>query len=325
MQRLHEAAASSYDRITVARKGEQMASKKEDIVLYRNFNNYVKKLLIVKATEVAFRTAQKDRGFRVLDLASGRGGDQAKWLFVHNFSPAKPPPMHSYLEAYVGVDLSAECVAEAIARYDQSPRPEHLKVYDVKQGNCFSAEYWQETAQRYALYFDVVSVQFAFHYGATSREVIDVILKGVSAVLRPGGVFIGTIVDAAELNRRASEGRELASRLFSVTFLPPPSDHASLSKAPPLPLTLGTPYHFYLEGHVDCVEYVLPIEDIIAAGATVSLVPESSISERHHRFATLLEAYEMDLKAMNAVGGRKLDADERALVTLYRTFCFVKT
>lgn len=47
--------------------------------------------------------------------------------------------------------------------------------------------------------FDVTSLQFCMHYAFESEEKVRVMLDNVSRFLRPGGTFMGTIPDSANL------------------------------------------------------------------------------------------------------------------------------
>ena len=47
--------------------------------------------------------------------------------------------------------------------------------------------------------FDVVSLQFCMHYAFESEAKARTMLRNVTAWLRPGGVFIGTVPDAKQL------------------------------------------------------------------------------------------------------------------------------
>lgn len=47
--------------------------------------------------------------------------------------------------------------------------------------------------------FDVVSMQFCMHYAFESEEKVRMMLHNVTAYLRPGGMFIGTIPNSRSL------------------------------------------------------------------------------------------------------------------------------
>lgn len=153
-------AAVSYDAITRNRSGDMGSAE----VPFRHFCNFVKKKLIQSALDELARggvdgvpadgsphattaasagnaSAQKMVpfcGVRVLDMASGRGGDLGKWLFMQSSPRAtRPSPVgastshacdHSTARPmraceYDCFDISPESINEAKRRYDHFVQP----------------------------------------------------------------------------------------------------------------------------------------------------------------------------------------------------------
>ncbi|KAK4474795.1 hypothetical protein MN116_001914 [Schistosoma mekongi] len=145
----------------------------------------------------------------------------------------------------------------------------------------------QQMLPRNALY-DLVSCQFALHYAFESINQARRILSNISSLLRENGVFIATIPNAYEIVRRSNEAlnvyvqnpssqndaREIkfGNPVYSVTF---PATSFSIRRRRnqtndaievTFPL-FGAKYNFFLDGVVDCPEFVVypPLLDRLAA------------------------------------------------------------
>ena len=327
---VHTSAASSYDKITKQHAG---GDKPEDVVPYRHFNNYIKKMLVQFAATRKSPTRTAAGGFSVLDCASGRGGDLGKWLYAHVVPPAsravgEEPPLP--LVRYFAADISPECIKEAQRRTGMMTKDlpvDRVATLGIEfhVANCFDDAFWKDEVLAKGMHFDIISVQFAFHYGCDSYESVAKIMANVAAALTPGGCFIATIVDAEELADRIATER-LKNGLYNITF-PTEAESGEDSsvaqvrskKAKKLPI--GVPYHFQLEGHVDNVEYTIPFEDLQKAAEAAGLLDEPSMS---FPFRSKIATYEADPKAKKQLKGASLSSDEKELVAIYRTACFVK-
>jgi mRNA (guanine-N7-)-methyltransferase len=158
-----------YDAMVAQRSGK----RREESPLYdvQKYHNEVKRFLI--------NTFAPRQG-TLLDLATGRGGDIAKWT-------------HAGLRYVKAYDLSPAEIAEARRR---------LQSYDTK-GTTIEFE----TTDRIGLRsfqdpkgpFDVVSCMFAAQYFYKSTETLEALLENVSKNLRDGGYFIGTVPDGKRI------------------------------------------------------------------------------------------------------------------------------
>ncbi len=152
------------------------------ILHVRNLHNWIKAVLIGRHMRP---------GHAVLDMACGKGGDMLKFKAGN-------------CAHYVGVDIAAQSVCDAVARYNGShgrggmPFPAHFIAADICDGAL-------ETAFPPAVAFDLVSCQFALHYAFSSAERARAVMRNVACRLKPGGAFVGTLPDANVLVRRLRE------------------------------------------------------------------------------------------------------------------------
>lgn len=313
-------AASSYDAVTRRRQGD--LSSKE--VPYRHFNNYVKKSLIQFALDSVHRSHPEQTGAAVLDLASGRGGDVGKWLFMrspqHGTAASSSVVLHAtYYECY---DISPESINEAQRRFE-SFSGQHDCEASFHVADCFSSAFLTTDLRQSAYYgrFAVVSVQFAFHYACKDDESIRQLMEAVAGALEPGGVFIATTVDHEALSHCVKEGK-CENSLYHIQLESTPlweccGEGASTSE---VLLQTGTRYHFRLEGFVDCPEYVVPLTLVRDCAGANGMSECTAMSRPFNEF---LREYQADWKKHKG-NGPKITPAERELVTLYRTMCFIK-
>lgn len=100
-----------------------------------------------------------------------------------------------------------------------------------------------------SIQLDMVSCQFAFHYCFESLKQAECMIKNAAECLRPGGFFIGTIPDAYEIMARQREAKSdtFGNENYKISFQCDTSD---------VPL-FGAKYDFYLEGVVNCPEFLV--------------------------------------------------------------------
>lgn len=172
-------------------------------------------------------------GDRVLDVACGRGGDVRKFPGC---------------AAYVGVDVSPACVAEARRRAAGLPEPAvatfHTCDATVEALPC--GDGW----------VDVVSCQFALHYFAGSRADMDTVAGEIARVLKPGGRFVATFPDFERVFT--------APRPTHMVVVGDPATSADLSRRP-----WGRGYEFEYVGRTPrLTEYLVyppALESVLAS------------------------------------------------------------
>lgn len=337
-----ESVAKSYDAVTRAHAGDRA----EDAVPYRHFNNYVKKTLINDAVRHYTANGLRVSGggkassvpaqLSVLDIASGRGGDLRKLLFINRAGrDAGHAPVVSSIH---GFDISPECVLEATKRATEvAIQQPALGAVSYEVADTFSPEFWAALAerqqQRTMPMFDLTACFFALHYGCRSRASIDAVMAGIAQTLRPGGLFFGTIVDAVELTKRllSKEGiksTHLQNDLFSVRLCAVEEQHVESTtefvkgQVDGSAVPVGFHYYFRLEDLVDADEFAIPFSTLEEIALTHGLVPVSALCRS---FSDAIFAWNGDKTKLRQFGdGTELSQPERDLVTLYRTFCFEK-
>ncbi|KAH9374752.1 hypothetical protein HPB48_012906 [Haemaphysalis longicornis] len=212
------------------------------ILYMRNFNNWIKSMLIREYIAKRKEDKPEDAPFRVLDLGAGKGGDLLKW---------KKGGI-SYL---ICADIAGTSLKHAEDRYRE------LKERHQRQrepGHIFQAEFIEADCTRVQLkgllkhpsmQLDLVSCQFAFHYCFESLPQARCMLRNAAECLVPGGYFIGTTPDANDLVKRVRKapGLKFGNDVFHIEF------SGSKEKFP----LFGARYEFHLEGVVDCPEFLV--------------------------------------------------------------------
>ena len=202
------------------REGGKEFRKESRIFHMRNFNNWIKSMLIndfadqVKSKKPeTYRehrgprdTSKAEESFTVLDIGCGKGGDLLKW------SKAK-------IDHLVGVDIAQTSVEQAKSRYNENKSRQRQRYFtaDFYAADCTKVDL-ETVYEDKNVTFDIVSCQFAFHYCFESIEQADVMLKNISQRLRPGGFFIGTTPDANEIGNNCETF--LGNRISNLFFYP---------------------------------------------------------------------------------------------------------
>mmetsp|Transcript_10850 Transcript_10850/g.14774 ORF Transcript_10850/g.14774 Transcript_10850/m.14774 type:complete len:331 (-) Transcript_10850:60-1052(-) len=265
----------------------------------RLLNNWLKSVLINEYT------GEEDL---VFDLGCGKGGDLPKWDKIG-------------IGYYFGVDIAKESVKEhARKRYNDGNYrfPAQLMAVDAFQTDL-------RPLVPHCGHFDVVSCQFAFHYCFMSETRARTTLSNVAALLRPGGCFIGTTLDANILIKRlrAAPGLTFGNAVHQVSF----SEKYS-SKQFPSAQPFGVEYEFTLQDAVDAVpEYLVPFSvlETLALEAGLRL----HLRANFHDYATLSMTNQthFDLLQQMKVLGKYPDVlseDEWETSGLYYVFAFKK-
>lgn len=221
------------------------------IKLMRNFNNWVKSILI--------RTYLKrcPEGCTALDLCCGKGGDLLKWK-------------EGRISHLVCADISGECVSAAKDRYhsdkmrvgrdrDRRPFTADFYVADCTEERLADLASSRSSTQDYSsscVFYHIASCQFSVHYSFQSYSKAHMMLRNACENLRPGGFFIGTTIDSNQLvHRLRNSGNSdngspsIGNDLFTVTLDP----KLDINKLP----LFGARYNFKLHGVVDLPEYLI--------------------------------------------------------------------
>ncbi|XP_059591645.1 mRNA cap guanine-N7 methyltransferase 1 isoform X1 [Vitis vinifera] len=221
------------------------------IIHLKKLNNWIKSVLIQLYAR---------RGDAVLDLACGKGGDLIKW------DKAK-------IGYYVGIDIAEGSIEDCRTRYNgDADHHQRRKKFTFPArlicGDCFEVpldRVLEDDAP-----FDICSCQFAMHYSWSTEARARRALANVSALLRPGGIFIGTMPDANVIIKklREAEGLAIGNSVYWIRFDEDFSKKKFKTSSP-----FGIKYKFHLEDAVDCPEWIVPF----------------------HVFKSLAEEYDLDL------------------------------
>ncbi|KAK8789987.1 hypothetical protein WA158_006767 [Blastocystis sp. Blastoise] len=166
-----EKVASHYNKREDTKAIEREQS---DIFHLRNLNNWIKSCAIIQYFPL--------HGMKVIDFACGKGGDLKKWTEQH-------------IHDYVGIDIAASSVTEAMNRYKKMKLPFTARFMSADLGKVDLNPIFNNEL------FDCVSCQFAFHYFFQSESRLDTALHSISGLLAEGGIFICTLSDGNSVSR----------------------------------------------------------------------------------------------------------------------------
>lgn len=192
---------------------------------------------------------------------------------------------------------------------------------------------------------NIVSIQFAFHYACFSKDNLSKVLKGIASLLKRNGCGAGialiTTVDAKELSKRLIKAYneqlpgkatvEYSSKLFTITAATDVVEaavHEDLARnsneagfvdpaACNICLPLGTMYKFKLESLVDCEEFVIPSDVLIAAAEAEGLKLASSKPFNHW-----MGEFSSNKKVKQQLGEGDITTGDLDLIDLYRSYVF---
>ncbi|CAN9503555.1 unnamed protein product [Ophioblennius macclurei] len=286
--------ASHYNRLQEVGLAARSQSR---IFFMRNFNNWVKSVLIGEILEQV-RIA-KPGPVSVLDLGCGKGGDLLKWR-------------RGGIDHLVCADIAEVSVDQCRSRYEDMKRKSHFKekifTAEFITADC-SKELLSEKLESSEL-FDICSCQFVYHYSFESEQKAEMMLRNACERLKPGGFFIGTTPDAFELVKRleASDSLSFGNEIFKVSFQSKGS----------YPL-FGCQYHFNLEGVVNVPEFLVyfPMLEHMAKRYNMRLVMkqrfsqffEEKVKKDQHRSLMIrmmaLESYPCEDPAQPSEDGRE--------------------
>lgn len=216
---------------------------KSNIFYMRNFNNWIKSMLINEYLTKIKRNAPHGAPLKVLDMCCGKGGDLLKWE-------------KGCITHLICTDIADISVEQCENRY--ATMAERAQNGRNKFQKMFSAEFFASDCTRnrireqfkdVSIKLNLVSCQFSFHYCFESLKQAECMIRNAAECLTEGGYFIGTIPDANEIIRRQKEygTNSFGNDVYKISFL-------CDTECPPL---FGAKYNFQLEGVVDCPEFLV--------------------------------------------------------------------
>ena len=286
------------------RANQSHAERKRSVIYrLRCLNNWVKSAALQRRVR---------EGDRVMDLACGKGGDLKKYA-------------RARIASYVGVDIALESVRrDAVKRYNA----EHAREFPATfvAGDAFVVDLAKVLPES-ARALDVISCQFAIHYSFSTEQRARTALRNVCKMLRPGGFFIGTTVDADVLVRKLREvdGLTFSNPVYEVEF-----DEAFKSKTFPRSETggFGIEYTFTLADAVTkCRECMVPKDVWVALAADygLELVEWQNFHDYVHSQLTSADTRERASELWSQIMGDdalSLTDEEWEAAYLYTTFAF---
>ncbi|XP_018006695.1 mRNA cap guanine-N7 methyltransferase-like [Hyalella azteca] len=216
-----------------------LSARNESRILYmRNFNNWIKSYLINKFMNMV-RENFHTHSLAAVDLGCGKGGDLLKWTKAN-------------IGHLICVDIAETSVRQCKERYEFNKQkrfgaPRFSAEFIVADCTkvCFQSLLGDPTRRVH-----IVSCQFAFHYCFESLQQAETMVKNAASNLATGGFFLLTIPDANYIMKKLSSEKSNAfgNEVFRIEF---PDDR------PEVPLLFGDRYQFFLEGAVDCPEFLV--------------------------------------------------------------------
>ena len=136
----------------------------------REFHNYIKRLYINKYI------TKPDT--KLLDLATGKGGDLQKWK------------ANKYISYVLGFDINSESIKEAKNR---------LKKAKIKFKIIFKIKDLSIETLNCNIKYDIITSYFAFHYFFKNPSSLNTILKSINNCSKSGTILILALFDGTKL------------------------------------------------------------------------------------------------------------------------------
>lgn len=268
-------------------KGREERSKSR-IVHLRNFHNWIKSMLINEYLSKIKDSKKYNSPLCVQDMCCGKGGDLLKWR-------------KGNITHLICSDIAAVSLEQCKARYNdmvnRSKRDRgSQKIYTVEfiPADCTRTRLREKYADP-SMKLDLVSCQFSFHYCFESLPQAECMLRNASECLRPGGFFIGTMPDAYDLMARAQKNESdiYGNSVYKVVL---DFDHNSK------PDLFGAKYNFYLDGVVNCPEFLVhfPTLEKLAKKFGLKLVRKEKFYDYYERMKKEGQQLLINMKSLEA-------------------------
>ena len=178
-------------------------NKNRDVLPHlRNIHNAIKSVLLFLSIKQS-----GSRSRRLMDLATGRGGDFGKWAGINyalgiefdeaNLKSGDASAFARYrkmIEASYRNDRRSQFTMDLI----QGDMREPFDEGRISSESIFN-HILKERLNRNRESFGIISCQFAIHYACDTEEHIDTFFKNVSENLAPNGYFIATAFDGSRV------------------------------------------------------------------------------------------------------------------------------
>lgn len=217
--------------------------KDSRIFFLRNFNNWIKSVVIGETVNKIREEHTSDYQLSVLDLCAGKGGDLLKWK-------------KGRISKLICADIAETSVEQCESRYkemvDRNSRdryPQPMFSSEFIAADCTKKQL-KDSYKDPSVEFDLCSCQFSFHYCFESLQQAEMMLRNACECLKLGGYFIGTTPNSYEIvhRLRQSEDKSFGNEVYKITY-----EADDLDNIP----VFGAKYNFHLEGVVDCPEFLV--------------------------------------------------------------------
>lgn len=275
--------ASHYNQLE--EKGLEERSKSR-IKHLRNFHNWIKSMMINEFLSKIKDTKKYDAPICVHDMCCGKGGDLLKWR--------KGNISHLICSDIATVSLD-QCKTRYNDMVNRSRRDRgSQKIYTIEYipADCTRTRLREKYSDP-TVKIDLVSCQFAFHYGFESLPQAESMFRNAAECLKPGGFFIGTIPDANDLLVRArkNDNKVYGNSVYKIVLS---FDYASK------PALFGAKYNFYLDGVVDCPEFLVHFPTLVklAKKFGLKLVRKEKFYDYYERMKSQGEQLLMNMQSL---------------------------
>lgn len=160
----------------------------DDIESFIKFCSWnVKSILL----EYALNHIIKNIGFKpktLVDIGSGKGNDLNRWINIG-------------INEVIGLECSDEQIKEAIHRLIATRKIKKVKMPLVRyiKGSAVNANDYKKIKELAPKVY-LITANFCINYFFKNKEESNTMLSNVADLLLPGGLFIGTALDADALN-----------------------------------------------------------------------------------------------------------------------------
>lgn len=266
-----------------SKKYSNLERERLSTITIRKFNNFIKSVLIKNNTKI-------DQS--VLDIGCGKGGDIKKFA-------------NAGIYEYWGMDISESSIKEAESRCRRSNYRFRTKFFVQ---DCYNQPLGLEKQ------FDVISIQFSFHYAFFSKETLLISLKSIFDHLKEGGKVICTIPNPSALLRRFKNyGNNFGNEFYSVKFV---NEFEKVNDK-----KFGEQYFFTLKDALEeCVEYLIDFDLLESECLKMGL----RIVEFTDFISYFNENVKKHLDLYNKMVGKKMTDKELAVPQLYSVLVIKK-
>lgn len=221
------------------KREEQEARENAIDINMRKFHNYIKRYIInyytnnnlhklIKTNAQKTNKSEKEKIF-LLDFSAGRGGDMYKYI-------------QSKVDVVLGIDISGEAISQSAEQWDNLKSKYPNKDFYFIEGDStllfnktkntnykiqefyknipsksqkvldtFISKYSNENSKNLFNLFDITISSFSVHYYYSTTKGSNNFLKNLNYLTKPGGVFVGTIIDGSILDKQLNNNNIFTS------------------------------------------------------------------------------------------------------------------